>query len=236
MQKHTLVYFAIGGRGEPIRLSFAIGGLPFTNKVMDFSDFKAAKPALPMGQLPTLEVEDESGKKKVLGQSNAMLRYVGQKAGLYPTEPMEALEVDMIVDTIEAAATLVSVTVAGPQSLYIADEPWPKEKVLEIRAKLLEPGNMNNVHYYLGILENILIANGSGWFVGDRPTIADTKAHHLVSWLIGGILDGISESCLDEFPLLKGIYAKIEALPQVVDFRNKHGKKYDTFDFVPPEN
>ena len=31
--KLTLVYFPIGGRAEPIRLTAAVGGIAFTNKV-----------------------------------------------------------------------------------------------------------------------------------------------------------------------------------------------------------
>ena len=87
---------------------------------------------------------------------------------------------------------------------------------------------------YCKTFEDMLVKNKSGWFVGDSVTIADLKAHHFLNWLSGGILDGIPTTCLDAYPTLKAVIAKVEDLPQVVAFRAKHGKKYGAdFDFIP---
>jgi glutathione S-transferase len=82
-------------------------------------------------------------------------------------------------------------------------------------------------------LEKLLEANKTGWFVGDKLTIADLRAQHLVAWLQGGILDGIPTTCMEAYPMLGAVYVKVEALPQIVAWRAKYGKKYETFDYVP---
>jgi glutathione S-transferase len=85
----------------------------------------------------------------------------------------------------------------------------------------------------LNVLEKLLEANKTGWFVGDKVTIADLRSHQVISWFKMGILDGIPTAILDVYPLLCANHDKVEALPQVVAWRAKHGKSYETFDFVP---
>ena len=75
--------------------------------------------------------------------------------------------------------------------------------------------------------------NKTGYFVGDKPTIADLRAHHLMSWLQSGVFDGIEPSRMDSYPMLKALVEKVEALPAVAAWRAKYGKVYDAFDFVP---
>lgn len=52
-------------------------------------------PAMPMGQMPVLEVD---GKR--VHQSLAMCRYVAKQIGLAGSDPVEELQIDAIVDTI----------------------------------------------------------------------------------------------------------------------------------------
>jgi glutathione S-transferase len=88
---------------------------------------------------------------------------------------------------------------------------------------------------YMNVFENFLKANKTGWFVGEKVTIADLRAHQLVGWLKGGILDGVPPTCVDAYPMLSANFDKVEALPKVVAWRAKYGKKYETFDFKPEE-
>lgn len=50
---------------------------------------------MPMGQMPVLEVD---GKR--VHQSLAMCRYVAKQVGLAGANPLEELQIDAIVDTI----------------------------------------------------------------------------------------------------------------------------------------
>lgn len=49
-----LTYFDLAGMGEPIRLSLAMSGMPFTDERLSFEQFGALKPTLKFGQLPCL--------------------------------------------------------------------------------------------------------------------------------------------------------------------------------------
>lgn len=78
--KLTLVYFGFANRAEPIRLAAAIGRIAFTNKSIQYQDFSSHKDELPLGQLPILEIES-GGKKLVIPQAHAILRYFGKLGG-----------------------------------------------------------------------------------------------------------------------------------------------------------
>ena len=85
----------------------------------------------------------------MVGQSAAILRYVGRLGGigLYPSDPIQALQVDEILDTIKDSGNVLSMTVAGAPSLFISEEPWSKDEVLTIRKRLLDPEKMMTVPY-----------------------------------------------------------------------------------------
>jgi glutathione S-transferase len=211
---------------------------------MSYAEFEVAKATLPTGHLPILEVTDNNDNRHIVTESNAILRYVANLAGdsgLYPTDnPLVALKIDMLVDLIEEAGAGFSMTIRGPKSYFIEgdDGPgWTKEQILQMRQRLMEPRKLNNAYYYVQKLNEKLTENGTGWLVGDHCTIADLKACMLISWLTMGVLDGVPKTCLDEFPMLKDLVDKIEAIPAVVDYRKHHGGgNYGDFDFAPKTN
>jgi glutathione S-transferase len=123
--------------------------IPFTNKAISFPVFLEMKPTLPCGQLPILELEDESGSVKVLSQSNAILRFVGKlnaDVDLYPSDPVKAVETDMVIATVEDIAIFLTSSM-GPKFLPIQETKWSDEQKVEMRTKLLESDVMNNVAY-----------------------------------------------------------------------------------------
>jgi hypothetical protein len=85
-------------RAEPIRLAFAIGGVDFDDVRISREEFHAQKAqgAYPFGQLPVMEVDG-----KLVSQSQALLRYAGKLAGLYPSDPVQALLVDEMIGAVE---------------------------------------------------------------------------------------------------------------------------------------
>jgi glutathione S-transferase len=108
MSKPKLTYFGFPGRAEPIRLAFYIGGIDYENETLDFPAFGAKKAAgaFPLGSVPVLELNGEQ-----FCQSNALLRYAGRLTNLYPTEPVEALRVDQVLDTCEEMMAHVAPTI-----------------------------------------------------------------------------------------------------------------------------
>jgi len=83
-----LTYFGGKGRAEPCRLAFHIGGVAFEDERINFEQFMALKPKLPFGTVPAVTVDNVQS-----AQSAAILRYAGKLGGLYPADPVQALQV-----------------------------------------------------------------------------------------------------------------------------------------------
>jgi glutathione S-transferase len=180
--------------------------------------------------MPLLEVE-EAGKAKVfIPQSVAILRYLGKLGGLYPMDPLEALKVDSMLDTIAETSLPIEMSVQGSGRYMIADEPWTKEQVLEIR-KRISTSDKHGLPFYLSHFEKVLEENGTGWLVGEKVTIADLQLHRVPAWVMSGRLDGIPKDLVDGYPLVKAHHQMIEALPEVVAWRTNHPAPYTDFEF-----
>eukprot|EP01061_Rhynchopus_euleeides_P029948 TRINITY_DN495_c0_g1_i7.p2 TRINITY_DN495_c0_g1~~TRINITY_DN495_c0_g1_i7.p2 ORF type:complete len:214 (+),score=111.95 TRINITY_DN495_c0_g1_i7:131-772(+) len=175
-----ILYFPLPGRGEPLRLTATLGGLEFEDATVDFAGWGALKASVAPAQLPLLYVDG-----KQYGQSLAQLRYLGKLAGLYPEDPLVALEVDELVDYVQDAFAPLS------KSFAIQDEA-EKQKV---RAEAVAEGG--DVHKWLAYLDKRL--EGKKYAVGDALTVADVVLFTQLQPLRSGWLDGVPKDCLDAF-------------------------------------
>jgi glutathione S-transferase len=229
--KLTLVYFPIGGRAEAIRLAAAAGGIPFTNKVLTFPEFKDAKDnaeIMPLGQLPVLEIEKDGGKS-VITQSGAILRYFGKLGGLYPSSDLDAMQVDSMLYLLEDLAGAIILSVKGAVRSHVSEDEWGDDVKLAIRKRWLE----TDVPKFLGFIEKSLEKSTSGWLVGEAPTVADIKLYTDLTWYCGGVLDGIPKDMLDSYPACKALMGKVEAIEGVHKWMQHYSKPYSTFEFKP---
>ncbi|GAB9473616.1 Hematopoietic prostaglandin d synthase [Globisporangium polare] len=90
-----LTYFDFSGRAELARLLFTFSGVAFEDSRISKPAFGAMKTKLPLGQLPTLQVDGV-----VFSQSMAIARYAAKLSGQYPHDPVQALHVDMVSETL----------------------------------------------------------------------------------------------------------------------------------------
>lgn len=233
--KLTLTYFPLAARAEPIRLAAAIGKISFTNKAVEFKDWKDIKDTTPLGQLPILEVKDDPSKedKIVIPESSAILRYIGKLGGLYPEDPVQALQVDSFLETANDATKKIELSIMGPVKTLIAEEEWTNEEKMAFRKRIAE-NKQHGLPFHLSYFENALKKNeASGWLVGDTITIADIQVYRIGNWLQSGMLDGIPKEILNDYPKVKEHYHRIEALPKVAAWRSKYTAPYGSFDFEP---
>ena len=88
MPKYKLTYFDInGGRAEPIRIALHAAGIDFEDNRISFAEFAEMRSGTRFNSVPVLEIDGAQ-----ITQSNALSRYVGKKADLYPTDdPQVAL-------------------------------------------------------------------------------------------------------------------------------------------------
>eukprot|EP00899_Mesostigma_viride_P022236 jgi/Mesvir1/3197/Mv16350-RA.1 len=201
--KLKVTYFDMKGRAEPTRVALTIGGIPFEDERVTREAFMAMKPSLPFGSLPSLEVDG-----KVFAQSNAMLRYVGKLTGLYPTDPVEALKVDQILDGFEDNGATIR------PSYMEKDEA----KKLEMRKALTAPDG--GLTRYTSALSRLV--EGEAHAVGDSLTIADVAIYCNINLLKSGYLDGIPRDWVDQYEPLMRVYNTVKAHPAVVAWEEAH--------------
>jgi hypothetical protein len=160
-----------------------------------FQGLKAAD-EFPFGALPVLDVETTMGKMRV-AQSNAILRFAGRLAGLYPVDnAVLALKVDEALDLGEEINELLE------PSLREQDN----EKKMAMRKVLVD----ETLPCWLGYFERLLVANGrTGFIVDDSLSVADLKLYWICDFLTNGSLDGIPTSLLDRFETITDWYKNI---------------------------
>jgi glutathione S-transferase len=208
MAKLKLTYFDFhGGRGEPARLALSIGGIAFEDERVAPADWAKRKPTTRFGAMPILEVDGASAT-----QSNAINRYVGKLAKLYPTDPWQALLCDEVMDAVEDISTKVSATI-GPMN----------EDERKARREALADGP---IKLYLTRLEGLLVEHGGEYFADGRLTVADLKVFVWIRQLKSGRLDHIPADLPDRVaPKLVEHFARVKNHPGIKAYYAAHGIK-----------
>jgi glutathione S-transferase len=188
---YKLYYFDFdGGAGEPVRNAFRIAKIPFEDcrvKSADWPQLKSSGKCI-YGQMPILEIDGET-----YAQSMAILRYAGKVAGLYPTDPIEALKVDEMLDCCIDVRSKISPTYALPEAERIA----ARQKIVE-----------NFIRPHIANMEARVGENG--FAVGDKLTIADLAVANEVCGLRSGRLDGVDCNLADDAPKLMKIVESVK--------------------------
>lgn len=87
---YKLIYFPLHGRGGPLRALLCHSGIEFEEEIITFEKWPSVKPNYPNGNIPCLQLIN--GKK--MGNTLAILRFLGQRHGYYPKDPLVAQRVD----------------------------------------------------------------------------------------------------------------------------------------------
>eukprot|EP00899_Mesostigma_viride_P021464 jgi/Mesvir1/29319/Mv01575-RA.1 len=194
-----LTYFDIKGRAEGARLALTIGNIPFQDVRVTREEFLAMKPNLPFGSLPTIEVDGQT-----FAQSNAILRYTGKLAGLYPEDPLLAMKADSILDGLEDVVGTLRPSMMEKDA----------EKKMELRKALFAPdGGMTR--YVSGLSKLVAANNKEGYSVGDKMSIADLAIYNFVSTMKSGFLEGIPKDAIDAYAPLMAVHRAVGSHPKV---------------------
>lgn len=205
MAQLKLTYFDFhGGRGEPARLALFIGGIAFEDDRVKPADWARRKSETPFGALPVLEVDGQT-----VAQSNAINRYVGKLADLYPSDPWQAALCDETMEAVEDIATKIGATFS-----------LPEEQKKAQRSVLVE----GPIPFYLSQLQQRLEAHGSRYFAADRLSVADLKVFVWLRHLKSGALDHVPTDLPDRLaPKLLEHYERVKGDPRVTAYYAKHG-------------
>jgi glutathione S-transferase len=197
MNKLKLTYFDFsGGRAEPARLAMHIGGIPFEDYRFAPGDFAEVRKTTPLNQVPTLHVDDVQ-----ITQGDAITRYVGRLARLYPEDDFQALLCDEVMSALEEVNTKIGASFGMKgDELKAAREALAKETLPR----------------YLRWLQTQLESHGGVFFADGRLTIADLKAFVILRWLSSGMLDHIPSDLLArEAPKLDEFMHRVAGLPAI---------------------
>ena len=200
MNKLKLTYFDFsGGRAEPARLAMHIGGIPFEDYRFAASDFSDVRKATPLNQVPTLHVNDLH-----ITQSDAITRYVGKLAGLYPQDDLQALLCDEAMGALEDINVKLGATFGKT-----GDDLKNARDALATDA----------LPRYLRWLQNQLETHGGAFLADNRLTIADLKAFVMLRWLASGKLDHIPSDLIETVaPKLNDYMNRVANLPAIAQY------------------
>lgn len=171
MADYRLTYFDMdGGRAEPVRIAFHAAGIEFDDVRISFPEFGEMRNGLRFNCVPVLEFDGVS-----VTQSNAMCRFVGKKAGLYPDGDLQALYCD------EAMGAIEDLLHSMVQTFGLDGD--------ELKAAREELADGWLTVFLTGLSE--LLERGGDYFADNRLTVADLKVSGIVRWLMSGQLDHI---------------------------------------------
>ncbi len=205
MTQLKFTYFDFhGGRGEPARLAMHIGNIAFEDYRFAFADFAEVRKSTPFGQVPTLHVDGVQ-----VTQSDAITRYVGKLAGLYPSDPFQALLCDEVMDVVEDANVKFGATFG-----------MTGDALKEARTALVN----GPIPMYLRWLQSQLQAHGGAYFCDGRLTIADLKVFAYVRGLNSGRQDHVPTDLVQRIaPQLNAHVQVIAQLPVIAQYYAKFG-------------
>lgn len=200
MARYKLTYFDFdGGRAEPIRIAFHAAGIDFEDHRISFPEFGEMRSGTRFSCVPVLEIDGNA-----VTQSNAMLRYIGKTAGLYPTDDLQALYCDEAMGAIEDILhhTVQTFGLEG-------------DELKDARAKLVDGW----LTIYLRGLDDLLKRGGGEYFADQRMTVADLKVYMQTKSLLAGTLDHVPTDLVERLaPALVAHAERIENDPLVVAY------------------
>jgi len=167
-----------GGRGEPLRIAMHAAGIDYIDERWAFPEFVDKRSELRFRAVPALEIDG-----KIVTQSNAIGRYLGRQAGLYPDDPLQALYCDEVCDALEDMTHYIVQTFG----LKGEDLQRAREQLVETRLKTFITG-----------FDELLQRGGGEYFANNALTMADLKMFVQISGLTSGNLEHIPTDLIEQ--------------------------------------
>eukprot|EP00041_Stephanoeca_diplocostata_P010489 m.166759 g.166759 ORF g.166759 m.166759 type:complete len:257 (+) comp18167_c0_seq2:146-916(+) len=209
-----LTYLDIKGIAEPIRLTFAVGGIDFDDHRVSYKHVSQMRTTgtLPYGQVPILQVGDQ-----IYSQSTAILRWAGIKAGLYP------FECQPLIDGVEEClADIKKFLIPQWYKNALARSPVTGDLFTgttlsaEQQHAVLNALNDVILPEKFAQLERVLQRSGGSYFCGEKMSICDLSFYSLASGiLLGDYCDGLDPATLADCPRLLELTKTVANHPRV---------------------
>ena len=200
MTHYRLTYFDIdGGRGKPVRIALHAAGIDFEDNRISFQQFMETRSEARFTCVPVLEIDGQP-----VTQANALTRYAGRLAGLYPDDPIQALYCDEALGAFEDVTNHIGRTMR-----------MQGDELKQARQELADGW----LTIYLRGLEEILKRGGGEFFADNRLTVADIRGFVQTRWLTSGALDHIPTDLVSRIaPGVAAHEARIAADPLIAAY------------------
>eukprot|EP01116_Phalansterium_solitarium_P018240 TRINITY_DN476_c0_g1_i1.p2 TRINITY_DN476_c0_g1~~TRINITY_DN476_c0_g1_i1.p2 ORF type:complete len:205 (-),score=84.45 TRINITY_DN476_c0_g1_i1:96-710(-) len=185
-----LTYFNGRGLAEVVRLILAYAGVEYEDvRFETFDDALKQSGKLAFGQVPLLEYHGLN-----IVQSMAISRFLARKYDLYGATVEESAHIDVVIEGLnDLRAKWYAMNSAKENKEAIDAEFY--EKTLPL---------------WLGHFEKLLAASGTGYFVGNKITVADIAAFNVFA-----LKPRLREGAFDAFPLINAFAEKIASEPKI---------------------
>jgi glutathione S-transferase len=202
MSDYKLTYFDFnGGRGEPIRIAFHAAGIELEDNRISFPEFSEMRRSARFNSVPVLYIDGAE-----VTQSNAISRYVGKLAGLYPEGSLQALYCDEVLGAVEDL------------NHYVVRTFGLKGEELQKAREQLADGWLST---YLKGFDKLLTRGGGEFFADGQLTIADLKVFVQVSSVTSGNLEHIPADLVQRLtPSLMEHQQRVKNHPTVAAYYN----------------
>ncbi|XP_076659485.1 glutathione S-transferase-like isoform X2 [Halictus rubicundus] len=188
---YKLIYFNARGRAEHIRYIFAYTGIDYVDERIPKDSRQELKKSMPYGMLPVLEIDG-----KLIPQSNAIARYLARKHNLTGRDEWEAMQCDVLVDTLGDLKQIIS--------QYRTEENHFKKE--EKKAKLLR----ETIPFYLKKFEQTVGENG-GYTVGSTTTWTD----FVFAVALENFENIFGRNALENYPALRALKKRVHEIPAI---------------------
>jgi glutathione S-transferase len=192
------------GRAYTIRTCLGIANVKFEDEKIPFEQLAERRgPSgrskdVPLGALPVLTLPDG----RVVTQSVAIARYAAKLAKLYPEDPLEALFVDEILDTLGDISSGVPRNITDPEAFKKAREEYAAGKL---------------VNYFSYLAEKL--QEKGPYLLGAHLTVADIGLYNTVKYFRKGLLDHVPSDYDSKWPEFQAHVETMEANPVFAPYK-----------------
>lgn len=200
-KKYKLSYFNAKGVAEVTRLLFVVAGKQdlYQDVRVEKEEWAKLKPTMPMKAMPVLEVDGE-----VICQSAAISRFVANELGLMGKTGLDKARIEEIQETMIEMFSKYIFKMFGE-----SDETKKKELLTAFMGEPMED--------YLKFFQSRLSKNKSGFFVGEKATLADIVVYRGLE-MAGDVLQKFGSDLAPKLAAYKEVDAlckKVAALPAI---------------------
>lgn len=195
-----LKYFDIPGRGEAIRILLNGTSKEFIDSRIKFQEWGSIKATTPLGSVPILSMD---GGATYFTQSTSLKRYAAKLVDMYPTDPLQALIVDEMMDTLNELNSKTPMD-KNPDALKVKRQEFRdttmKQYLTFVESRIQQYG-VNDTKTVCGI-----------------PSVADIDLLVYHETLASGFLDHIDISVFNDYPGILNVIQEIKKHPIVTSY------------------